>query len=73
MTRNMGTADRLVRAFLVGPAALVAALAVGIGTLGGIVLVAVAAVMLATSAVGFCPLYALFGIHTVGRHRPARA
>lgn len=73
MTRNMGTADRLVRAFLVAPVALVAALGVGVGSVGGIILVAVAAVMLATSAVGFCPLYALLGIHTGGRHRPARA
>jgi hypothetical protein len=72
MTRNMGTADRAVRAFLVAPLAVFAAIAVGIGTVGGIVLLAVAAVMLATSAVGFCPLYALLRIHTCGRHRPAR-
>jgi Protein of unknown function (DUF2892) len=72
MTRNMGTADRAVRAFLVAPLAVIAAIAVGIGTVGGIILLAVAAVMLATSAVGFCPLYALLRIHTGGRHRPAR-
>lgn len=73
MKRNMGTADRLVRGFLIGPAAFVAALAIGIGTLGGIVLVVVAALMVATAAVGYCPLYALLHIRTGGGHRPARA
>jgi hypothetical protein len=73
MTRNMSTIDRAVRAFLVAPAAFVAALAVGIGSIGGILLVVVAAIMVGTAAAGYCPLYALLGIRTGGRHRPARA
>ena len=73
MTRSMGTADRLVRSFLIAPAALVAALAVGVGSIAGVTLVAVAGIMLATSAVGFCPLYALLGVDTRGRRRPASA
>ena len=74
MTRNMGKADRSVRAFIVAPAAIVVAFLVGAGTVGGIVLFAVAAIMLATSAAGFCPNYTLLGIstdphlHRVGHH-----
>lgn len=67
MTRNMGTIDRAARAFLVAPAAVIAALALGAGSVAGIVLLAVAAIMAGTAAVGFCPLYALFGITTRGR------
>jgi hypothetical protein len=68
MTRNMGTIDRAARAFLVAPAAVIAAIALGAGSVGGVVLLAVGAIMLGTAAVGFCPLYALFGISTRG-HR----
>lgn len=64
MFRNMGTFDRLARALVVAPLAVIAAFIVGPLTLGGIALVAFAAVMLATAAVGFCPLYAPFGIRT---------
>lgn len=67
MTRNMGTVDRLARGLLVAPAATIAALALGAGTVVGIVLLAVAAIMLATALTGFCPLYALFGVETRGR------
>lgn len=67
MQRNMGTTDRLIRALVLAPAAIVAALLAGPGTLGGIVLLGVAVVMLTTSAVGFCPLYAPFGIRTCPR------
>ena len=54
MSRNMGTTDRGARAFLVAPAALVAALILGAGTVAGIVLFVVAGIMLATSATGYC-------------------
>lgn len=64
MSRNMGTADRAVRALVVAPLAVVAGLVLGpLGVLP-IVLYAVAGVMLATAAVGFCPLYPLVGIST---------
>ena len=55
MKRNMGKTDRAIR-FLIAPAAVIAALAIGAGSVLGIVLLAVAAIMLATSAVGLCPL-----------------
>ncbi|GIU96102.1 MAG: hypothetical protein KatS3mg012_2559 [Gaiellaceae bacterium] len=64
MTRNMGTWDRLIRALVVAPLAAIAAVAVGAGTVLGIVLLAVAAIMLVTAAVGHCPLYRLVGLST---------
>jgi hypothetical protein len=67
MIRNMNNLDRGLRAFVVAPAAVIAAVLVGAGSVGGVVLFALAAVMLATSAVGFCPLYALLHINTSGR------
>ena len=64
MSRNMNTTDRALRAFLVAPAAIVVAFLVGAGSIVGILLFAFAAIMLATSAVGFCPLYTLFHLDT---------
>ena len=66
MQRNMGSTDRAIRAFVVAPVAIVAAVIVGAGSVGGIIALAVAAIMLATAAIGFCPLYVLFGIATTG-------
>jgi hypothetical protein len=63
MTHNVGTVDRAARAVL-GLGALVWALSAGLGSVLGIVLVVVAAVLLVTAAVGFCPLYRLIGIST---------
>jgi hypothetical protein len=67
MSRNMSTTDRALRAFLVAPAAIVVAFVVGAGSIAGILLFALAAIMLATSAVGFCPLYKLLHLNTRGR------
>jgi hypothetical protein len=71
MIRNMGTVDRGVRVFIVGPVAVVLALLVGEGTVAGILLLVVAGVMLASAATGFCPTYVLLGIstHPRGVHR----
>jgi len=63
----MRNLDRGLRAFVVAPGAIVAAVLIGAGSVGGVVLFALAAVMLATIAVGFCPLYALLHINTSGR------
>ena len=74
MTRNMGTFDRVLRAFVVAPAAIVVALIVGAGTAGGIILFIVAGIMLATAVTAFCPTYTVVGIsteprlHRVGHH-----
>jgi hypothetical protein len=74
LTRNMGTFDRAVRAFLIAPVAIGIALALGPTSIGGIVLLAVAGIALATGATGVCPAYVPFGIDTRGRtplpHRP---
>ena len=64
MKKNMGTTDRLVRALLVAPVLLVIAFAVGFGTVAGVIATVLAVVMLATAAVGFCPLYLPFHLHT---------
>ncbi len=62
----MGGNDRKIR---IGVAVVLAVLAyfVGFGSTLGIIALVVAAVMLVTSAVGFCPLYTLFGINTCKR------
>jgi hypothetical protein len=60
MTNNMSSLDRGLRAFVVAPVALVLAFIVGPGSIAGIVLFALAAILLATAGVGFCPLYRLF-------------
>ncbi len=67
MSRNMNKIDRALRTFLVAPAAIVVAFVVGAGSVAGIVLFVLAAIMLATSAIGFCPLYKLLHLDTRGR------
>jgi len=69
MTRNMSNLDRGLRAFAVAPAAVIAGLFVGAGSTGGILLLAFAVIMFATSAVGFCPIYRVLHIDSRG-HRP---
>lgn len=66
MGKNESALDRGVRVVIAVVAAVVA-FAVGAGSVLGIVLLVVAAIMLATAAVGFCPLYKIFGINTAGR------
>jgi hypothetical protein len=68
MSPNMSSLDRGLRAS-VALAAIVGAVAIGAGSVAGIVLFALAAVLLATSAVGFCPLYRLIRFDSRG-HRP---
>lgn len=70
MKKNIGTTDRMIRIAL---AVLLAVFAwmVGFGTVGGVILVVLAAVMLVTSAIGFCPLYLAFGFST--KSRPANS
>lgn len=63
MKANEGTVDRIIRA-VAGIAALLGAFALGSGTLGFAPLLVVGAILLVTAAVGFCPLYRVFGINT---------
>jgi hypothetical protein len=72
MNKNMGTADRLIRALLVAPVLLIVAYLVGFATVIGVIAMVLGVVMLATAAVGFCPLYAPFHLRTDG-HQKASA
>lgn len=67
MLRNMGTADRIVR-LVIGAAALVVSYAFAWGSTGGTIvgvgLLVVAAIMLVTATVGYCPTYQLLHIST---------
>jgi hypothetical protein len=76
LTRNMGSFDRAVRAFVIAPTAFGVALGLGATSIGGIVLLALAGIALTTGATGVCPAYIPFGIDTRGRtplpHRPLK-
>ena len=63
MKKNMGTADRIIRAVIALVMIVLFAQGVISGTLG-IILLVLSGVFLLTSLVGFCPLYAPFGIRT---------
>ena len=63
MTTNESSIDRIIRVVL-AVVAFGAAFAVGLGSFGGIVLAVVGVVLLVTAAVGFCPLYRVFGMST---------
>lgn len=60
MNRNEGNADRALRA-IVGAGLIGATLAGAIGPWGWI-----GVIPLATSALGWCPLYTMLGINTCG-------
>jgi hypothetical protein len=63
MKKNMGNTDRLIRVLLAGVLAYLYFSGTVTGTIG-LVLVVLAGVFVLTSLVGFCPLYAPFGIKT---------
>lgn len=63
MRTNESTLDRVIRIILAS-AALVVALLVGAGSPIGVALLVVAAVMLITGLVGFCPVYRILGMRT---------
>jgi hypothetical protein len=68
MLKNVGRADRLVRLGLG-----IGLIVIGLGAVGGtagLVVAGLAAIPLFTAAVGWCPLYSLFGVGTcaVDRH-----
>lgn len=66
MKKNMGTIDRIIRVSLVVVIAILYFTNVIMGT-WAIVLGILAAVLLVTSLIGFCPLYVLFGVSTLKR------
>ena len=63
MKANMGTTDKVIRIVL---AAAIAGLYLG-GVISGtiaIVGLAVVGIFVLTSLIGFCPMYAIFGLNT---------
>jgi hypothetical protein len=63
MKQNVGATDKIIRILLAIVFAALYFTNVATGTLG-IVLLVLAVVFAATALVGFCPLYALFGLNT---------
>lgn len=63
MKKNMGMADRVIRSIIAVLIAVLYFTNVIAGTLGLILLI-LACVLLLTSIVSFCPLYAPFGLNT---------
>lgn len=63
MKKNMGTADRVIRTLIAVIMIVLFAQGIISGTIG-IILLVLSGVFLLTSLVGFCPLYAPFGIRT---------
>lgn len=63
MTKNMGSADRIIRVIIAAIVSILYFTGTISGTLG-IVLLVLAGVFVLTSLISFCPLYAPFGIKT---------
>lgn len=63
MKKNMGSADRVIRV-MIALAIVVLYMTGVIQSTTAIVLGSVAAIMIATSFISFCPLYLPFGIST---------
>jgi len=63
MKNNLGGADRIIRVIIAAILATLYFMNIISGTLGLILLV-VAIVFVMTSLVGFCPIYAIFGLST---------
>ena len=72
MIKNMGSFDRKIRSFVVAPVLVIVGLLVGPAGWLAVVLYALAGVMLATAAVGTCPLYLVFGLRTCPPPTPGR-
>lgn len=71
MKRNVGTVDRWARMVVAALGWWLAA-ALGYASVGGVIVLVGAGILVATALVGSCPLYALFGISTRrGEHRTA--
>jgi len=63
MKTNMGNADRIIRLIIVIAIAVLYFFKIIEGTLAN-VLLALAAIFLVTSLIGYCPAYSAFGIRT---------
>lgn len=66
MKRNMGAGDRVIRIVLAGLFSVLYFTGTVTGTIG-LVLLVLGGVFLATSLIGFCPLYRLVGLNTCSK------
>ncbi|HEY5749289.1 MAG TPA: DUF2892 domain-containing protein [Chryseolinea sp.] len=67
MKKNMGSADRIIRAIIA--AILIALYFSGVLTgILGLILIALSVIFLFTSLVSFCPLYLPFGLNTLRKN-----
>lgn len=63
MKQNVGNTDRLIR-IVIAVALVVGSWFAGMSSIGGIVLLVLAVVLVLTASIGFCPLYLPFGLST---------
>lgn len=73
LTRNVGTADRMVRGALAVALAVLSVVVWGPGSAAGIVALVVAGVAMLTASSGYCPIYRLLHLSTarVGSDSPS--
>jgi hypothetical protein len=73
MTANLGSAERVVRAVVVAPVAILLALLVfEPGSVLGVIALVIALAMLATSLISWCPIWRALGLNTCRtRGRPS--
>ncbi len=65
MTRNLGSAERVVRAAVVAPVAILLALFVfEPDSVLGVIALVIAFAMLATSLISWCPIWRTLGLNT---------
>jgi Protein of unknown function (DUF2892) len=67
MTKNMGSADRIIRV-LIAIAFVTLYLTGVISGIWGIVLIVLSIVFVGTSLISFCPLYLPFGLSTLRKN-----
>lgn len=63
MTKNVGPVDQILRG-LVAVVLVIAAVVAGFGTVGGVVALVLAGVVLATATTSFCPIYRALHLNT---------
>lgn len=68
MKKNMGFADRLIRTIIALIIVVLFLMNYLPGTFG-VVLMVIAAILVLTSLVSFCPLYAIFGFSTAPKKK----
>ncbi|MDH5603653.1 MAG: DUF2892 domain-containing protein [Cyclobacteriaceae bacterium] len=68
MEKNLGALDRIIRLVVAATIAVLYFSGIISGTLA-IVLLVVAGILVLTSLITFCPLYALFGLTSTGKNQ----